>query len=526
MKRFAFLLFLVSSLAKAQSTFPFDIVLEAVNITGAPGLQSYSKAEHNGDWLILGGRTDGLHQRQPWQAFDAAGHHLNAVVIHPDSSTVHWAPLSGLNNDTLEAQLSGTNANFTQVGDYLYIVGGYGLSAGSVHITHPMLTVVNVPSAIASIKSNGTLDSSDFAVFSDEDFAVTGGKLMHLDGKFWLVGGHRFDGQYNPMGHNTYTQSYTEEILPFSVSGTFPNLTISKLDPIVDADELHRRDYNVTYMSDGTDYYFNIWSGVFQKTADLPYLNAVEIHDTNLTSVPNFSQYLNHYHCPSLSLYGQDQDAMYTVFFGGIAQYYYSNGTMMQDNNVPFVNTIGIVEKRAGAYSETKSSATMPGLLGAGAEFFLNEELVQNHHVLQADSIGTDTTWTGYIYGGISSPAANVFFGGMTNQSSASSTIYRVGLVRNSGLSLNEELPESTLELLVAPNPSKDLLMAQFRAVKNGTANYRIISPQGKVIAKGSQKVEVGKNLLNLGNLKAAAGNYILQVEAEGQQQQIQFNWN
>jgi hypothetical protein len=199
---------------------------------------------------------------------------------------------------------------------------------------------------------------------------------------------------------------------------------------------------------------------------------------------------------------------------------------MMQDNNVPFVNTIGIVEKRAGAYSETKSSTTMPGLLGAGAEFFLDKELVQNHRILQADSIGTDTTWTGYIYGGISSPAANVFFGGMTNQSSASSTIYRVGLVRNSGLSLNEELPESTLELLVAPNPSKELLMAQFRAVKNGTANYRVISPQGKVIAKGSQKVEVGKNLLNLGNLKAAAGNYILQVEAEGQQQQIQFNWN
>ena len=526
MKRFAFLLFLVSSLAKAQSTFPFDIVLEAVNITGAPGLHSYSKAEHNGDWLILGGRTDGLHQRQPWQAFDAAGHHLNAVVIHPDSSTVHWAPLSGLNNDTLEAQLSGTNANFTQVGDYLYIVGGYGLSAGSVHITHPMLTVVNVPSAITSIKSNGTLDSSDFAVFSDEDFAVTGGKLMHLDGKFWLVGGHRFDGQYNPMGHNTYTQSYTEEILPFTLSGTFPNLTISKLDPIVDTDELHRRDYNVTYMSDGSGYYFNIWSGVFQKTADLPYLNAVEIHDTNLTSVPNFSQYLNHYHCPSLSLYGQDQDAMYTVFFGGIAQYYYSNGTMMQDNNVPFVNTIGIVEKRAGAYSETKSSTTMPGLLGAGAEFFLDEELVQNHHILQADSIGTDTTWTGHIYGGISSPAANVFFSGMTNQSSASSTIYKVGLVRNSGLSLNEELPQSTLELLVAPNPSKDLLKAQFSSVKGGMAKYKVLTLEGKVVVEGSQRVEAGKNLLHLGHLKAAAGNYILQVEAAGQQQQIQFSWN
>ena len=526
MQNLFLILFLISGLVKAQSTFPFDIVLEAVNVTGAPGLQSYSKAENNGDWLILGGRTDGLHQRQPWQAFDAAGHHLNAVVINPDSSTVHWAPLSGLNNDTLEAQLSATNANFTQVGDYLYIVGGYGLSAGEVHITHPVLTVIDVPSAIASIKSTSTLDSSDFAIFSDEDFAVTGGKLMHLNSTFWLIGGHRFDGQYNPMGHNTYTQIYTEEILPFTVNGTFPNLTIAKLDPIEDTDELHRRDYNVTYMTDGSDYYFNIWSGVFQKTANLPYLNAVEIHDTTLTSVPNFSQYLNHYHCPSLSLYGHDQSAMYTVFFGGIAQYYYSNGIMIQDNDVPFVNTIGIVEKQGGSYSETKSSTTMPGLFGAGAEFFLNEALIQNHHILEADSIGTDTTWAGYIYGGISSPAANVFFGGMTNQSSASSTIYRVGLVRNSDLSLNEELPKSTLELLVAPNPSKEHLMAQFKCQEGGVATYRVLTIEGKMIAKGSQRVEGGKNLLNLGHLNAAAGNYILQINAVGQSQQIQFKWN
>ena len=68
--------------------------------------------------------------------------------------------------------------------------------------------------------------------------------------------------------------------------------------------------------------------------------------------------------------------------------------------------------------------------------------------------------------------------------------------------------------------------MAQFKAAESGTANYIVITPQGKVIAKGSQKVEAGKNLLNLGDLNAAAGNYILQVEAAGQKQQIQFNWN
>ena len=89
MKNITLVFVFLSTFVNAQSTFPFDIVLDAVTINGAPGLQSYSKAEHNGDWLILGGRTDGLHQRQPWQAFDAAGHHLNAVVISPDSSTVH-----------------------------------------------------------------------------------------------------------------------------------------------------------------------------------------------------------------------------------------------------------------------------------------------------------------------------------------------------------------------------------------------------------------------------------------------------
>lgn len=93
---------------------------------------------------------------------------------------------------------------------------------------------------------------------------------MHLNGTFWLVGGHRFDGQYNPMGHNTYTQSYTEEILPFTISGSFPNLTVSKLVPIEDTDELHRRDYNVTYMTDGSDYYFNIWSGFSKKLRICP----------------------------------------------------------------------------------------------------------------------------------------------------------------------------------------------------------------------------------------------------------------
>ena len=105
-----------------QSTFPFDVVLEPLTITNLPGMQSYAAAQHNGKWLIIGGRIDGLHQRQPWQAFNAAGHNTSMYVIDPVAQTFYSAPLSGLGNDTLVAQLSSTNANFTQVGNYLYLL--------------------------------------------------------------------------------------------------------------------------------------------------------------------------------------------------------------------------------------------------------------------------------------------------------------------------------------------------------------------------------------------------------------------
>jgi hypothetical protein len=526
MKYLLFLALVFSSALSGQSTFPFDLILEPENIATAPGLQSYAKASYNGEWLILGGRTDGLHQRQPWQSFNAAGHHLNAVVINPVSGAVNWAPLSGIGKDTVEAQLSSTNSNFTQVGDLLYVLGGYGLSAGAVHITHPMLTVVNVPAAIASIKANGALNSSDFVSFSDQDFAVTGGKLMHLDSTFWLVGGQRFDGQYNPMGHNTYTQNYTESVLPFTVSGTFPNLSVSKATPIVDTNEFHRRDYNVTYMTDGSEFFMNLWSGVFQKTVDLPFLNAVEMHDTIASPVQGFSQYLNHYHCPTLSLFGENQNAMYTLFFGGIAQYYYSNGTLTQDNNVPFINTIGIVEKRNGLYSETKSLSSMPGLLGAGAEFFLDPSLPQEHQILKADSLIADTVWVGHIYGGISSPSANVFFSGMTNSSTASSSIYRVGLIRNSSVGFNEQIPPSSLQLLVAPNPSVDQLLVQLHTQQEVNATIQVLSLDGKLLFEEQKVTHSGKNNLNLGLLKISPGTYVLRVLAGSDKQQIRFNWH
>ena len=56
----------------SQNTFPYDVVLTPITITNLPGLHSYAFAQHNGKWLIIGGRKDGIHARQPFNAFPKA----------------------------------------------------------------------------------------------------------------------------------------------------------------------------------------------------------------------------------------------------------------------------------------------------------------------------------------------------------------------------------------------------------------------------------------------------------------------
>lgn len=519
---------LFSLFSIAQNSAPFDVVLEPITISALPGIQSYTAAEHDGKWLIIGGRLDGLHQRQPWQSFDDAGHNRDVYVIDPVNAAYYHAPLSGLSNDTLEAQLAATNANFAMRDSLLLVVGGYGLSAGSVHITHPMLTAINVPAMMNQIITQGQISSSTTQSITDEDFAVTGGKLLQLDTTFLLIGGQRFDGQYNPMGHNTYVQEYTNAIRRFSVSGAFPNLSVQHYTAIVDTAELHRRDYNVTYMTDGSNLDINAWSGVFQYGADLPFLHPVEISTSTATPVTSFSQYLNHYHCPSLSLWEDSAAAMHTVFFGGIAEYYYdANGTLVHDNDVPFVNTIAAVTKQNGAYNERLLDEAMPNYLGAGAEFFVNEDLdFTGANIIDMDALTADTTHVGYIYGGINSPARNVFFGGMTNSSTASSTIYKVSLYRKSTVGIEQEQnsAEKGLGAQIIPNSRGSNLEIRLNAAQSTVTQVSVYNMEGKLLLEHEMKA--GAQRMFATGITAPVGTYLLQLKSGDKKSEMKFIWH
>ena len=68
--------------------FKYAIEIDTVAIPQMGGIQSFSVGQWNGYWLIIGGRLDGLHRRQPWATFDEAGHNRDLIVLSPEQKTV------------------------------------------------------------------------------------------------------------------------------------------------------------------------------------------------------------------------------------------------------------------------------------------------------------------------------------------------------------------------------------------------------------------------------------------------------
>ncbi|MBP6456863.1 MAG: T9SS type A sorting domain-containing protein [Chitinophagaceae bacterium] len=503
---------------KAQ-TAPFNIYIEPISISGLGGLQAYAYGQSNGKWLIIGGRLDGLHRRQPFAAFDVVGNNNQIIVVDPVNLQMWTASLASL-SISLQEQLSSTNMQFHQDGDMLYIIGGYGYNnATATRKTFDHLTAVNVPNLINAV-INSTSITSHFRQISDNQFAVTGGHLKKINNTYYLLGGNKFDGNYNPMGGGSYTQEYTNAIRKFVINDNGVNLSVSHLPSLVDAQNLHRRDYNaVAQILPNQAEGITMFSGVFQSTVDLPFLNCVNVDSVNYTVNNSFQQYYNHYHCPVVPIYDAQNNEMHNIFFGGIAQYFDSLGTLVQDNNVPFVKTIARVTRNAsGVMAEYKLPIEMPALLGTGAEFIPIKSIPHyNNEVLKLNAITADTTLVGYIFGGISSTAANIFLTNTGTQSSASSQIFKVYIIKNGVTTIDELNNQSvgSLKMQVFPNPSLGSFNVRFYLNKKQETTITIYNLEGKIIEEQLLKnAVVGENIFepNVKNLEKN-GTYFLTIE-------------
>lgn len=515
------LFFVLLFATSATSQSPFSISLEPLEISELGGLQSFAKATHDGKWLLTGGRLDGLHRRQPWASFDQAGHNNQLTVVDPESGQVWTTPLSTLPAPIAE-QLSSTNIQFTQAGQFLYLIGGYGYSpAAGDHITHPQLCAIDVAGAIEAITTGADI-TPHFRAITDQLFAVTGGYLHQLDGKYYLVGGHRFDGRYNPMNNPTFSQAYTNAVRIFEIADDGTTLSAEMVDSWIDQDAFHRRDYNVAVqiMPDGSEG-LTAFSGVFQPTANLPYLNAVNIDADGYAIQPDFAQYFNHYHCAHVALFGAAQNEMHTVFFGGIAQYFMDGDMLVQDDEVPFVKTIARVTRADdGSMAEYKLQVEMPGLLGAGSEFIAAPGVpAYSNGVIKLDEIEGDSVPVGYIVGGIHSSAPNIFWINDGTQSSAYSTIFKVYLKPGQTLSTDQLNPSSTnsLAMQVYPNPGDGNMTLKFRLKTVEPVELRLVDLNGKLVYSqnyGPDTLRPGINSLSLSPGHLTGGTYLLQISS------------
>ena len=119
---------------------------------------------------------------------------------------------------------------------------------------------------------------------------------------------------------------------------------------------------------------------------------------------------------------------MYSIFFGGIAQFYIDvNGELVNDKDVPFTKTISVVIRNGDKTEETYLPTQMPGYLGAAAEFiFTPTTKMYNEGIADAAFLQGEETMIGYIVGGINSSAKNIFWNNEGKQSKASAKIIKV----------------------------------------------------------------------------------------------------
>ena len=492
MKKYKITLVLILSLTICNQVIAqnaINISLSAINIENLDGRQSFAVGQANGKWLIIGGRTDGLHRRQPFASFDTNGQPNELLVIDPVSKQKWTANLSILPIAIQEA-LKATNIDFIQNNNQLYLIGGYGYSNTlGDHTTFNTLTAIAVSETIAAIVSNYNY-SNYIRQTSNSIFQNTGGQLEKINDSYYLIGGQDFQGRYNPTGptHGPgFTQIYSNQIRKFNILDNGTLLGVNNISIITDSLNLHRRDYNalpqiLPNLSQGITAY----SGVFQQNVDLPYLNAVTIDSLSYVVNNNFNQYYNHYHCANIPLYSASKNEMHALFFGGIAQYYDSLGILVQDNNVPFVKTIARVTRDVnGTLAEYKLPIEMPALLGAGAEFIYRDNLpVYTNGVIKMDELSADSTVLGYIYGGINSSAKNIFWINDGSQSASSANIYKVTLHRNALTGIDHLNSQSmgTIKLMVYPNPNTGIFIAQYHLIKPTDVKITLSNVNGKII--------------------------------------------
>lgn len=430
-------------------SLPYEIRVFVRSMGGAtvPTLQSFAFGQVGDEWVVVAGRTNGLHNFTGTgiDNFPPQFQNTNVWVLDPVLG-LSWSrslndPSAGLTASQVDS-LSATNTEFFQSDSTLYIAGGYVYdSVADDFDTFDTLTALDLPGVIEWVKDNTGSLAANFRQVSDPIVKVTGGIMQQIEGRTLLVFGQNFEGPYTPGANGVYTQ----QVRAFDIEDSGGPLAISNVTSSTPDAAFRRRDLNVVPFlhSTGVGTFTEglvAFSGVFLPSPDNGVWTVpVEITADGTPSMadPNdpatFKQGMNNYDSPTISLYRGTDDSTHTIVLGGISlQYYdYETSAFVTDNNAPFINqSTSIVRSAEGDYTqyllETASfprinGATGPLLFGAGARFLPSSTLPRVGDFVDLDAIGGSVV-LGQIYGGIMATAPN--FGPSTASSYVFDVVY------------------------------------------------------------------------------------------------------
>lgn len=499
---------------------PFDSLwLQQVTIPGSPALHSGACAQWDGNWFLIGGRNNGLHGFLPPLAFPASGRNEEVWRVNP-SGSVESLPLSTLPVSIYEA-VTTSNMQFYQQDSILYMVGGYGWNdSAATFITYPTLTAVNLGTLSSAFDGGGSITPA-FRQMRDSRLAVCGAHLGKVDSTFILPWGHRFTGIYDRSDTTGFfTQDYTYAVRRFRIQDDGSALSITGYTSSVDSVNYRRRDYNLVpqVFTDGSFGYTG-FTGVFMEGVNLPWLNTANMDAATDSLVPGFEQKLSQYHSAFIPLHDSLTRRMYSLFLGGMSRYFIDSATglLAEDTLVPFVRTVSLVTRFAdGSMSESALSITLPQRMGTNA-FFIPDPLRQQrfHHVLALENISGPVR-LGWLYGGITSPAANI---SDTDPalSWATPEIYEVWISHTATVGMQTSAVADPIAMTAGPNPADHSLLISLSASHAAEVSVTLLQGEGKEIAviyKGSLTDKPLRIISPADSL--AAGLYYLRLVTEG----------
>ncbi len=435
---------------------PYTLKIEQANFSLPNGIHSNVFAVHKDQWLLLGGRTNGMHSFDPGNNnFPPSAQNIVVYVVDSSTGTV-WSrslgdPGSGLSQHQIDL-LSVTSAQFYHTHDTLYITGGYGVDTATGEFsTKDVLTAIDVKGLINWVTDPTSHHTAAYFIrfLSDPIFQVTGGYMAEGQaGLTLLMFGQNFTGFY----HDSSNGVYTELVRRFKIHDDGKTLWISKKSskPHSPNPNYRRRDLNIVpiihTLYDIPLPGFMAYSGVFTEAGGIWTVPVLFSYDgkpsmVNPSSPKAFKQGMNNYTSATAQIFYDHNGKMYTTMFGGISYGYFQNGVFTTDLEFPFINQVTTISfDGKGLYKQflmdveypvipsTGSNPGNPLLFGAGAMFIPSRELSSyGNGVLRLNSVKKPDTLLGYIVGGIQSTVPNT---SVPSDSAASPYVFRVTITK------------------------------------------------------------------------------------------------